>query len=407
MPWRAIFMMPGEPLTVTQLATLLKESLESTFSRVSVVGELSGVSRPPSGHCYFTLKDSVNLVSGVMWKSSLGRLRFEPHNGQQVVVRGRVTFFGGQGKCQISADAIEPVGFGAAELAKRQLIEKLRAKGYFDAERKRPLPAWPRRVGIVSSATGAVVRDMLELLGQRWPLCEAVVVHSRVQGETAPAELVAAIELLARAHSTAALRLDAIIVGRGGGSAEDLIAFDAEIVANAIASAPVPVISAVGHEIDVSIADLVADVRAETPSAAIMALVPHRDEWLSRLEAIPSRMRDALQSKQSHAKRRLDLIATRPVFARPLDRVRLLEQRLDGLDERLHAAMTRRLTRTERHLIALSDRLTALAPMSILHRGYSITRTAAGQTITDSAQAPRGTAIITTLASGTLTSTVE
>ncbi|CAN5602587.1 exodeoxyribonuclease VII large subunit [soil metagenome] len=394
------------PLTVTQLCGILKDSLEEMFPRVAVVGELTGVSRPSSGHIYFTMKDAACQLPCTCWSSTAKRLKFAPANGQQVVARGRITHYGPQAKTQLSVDSLEPVGVGAAELAKKQLLEKLRAKGYFEDERKRRLPVYPKRIGIVSSATGAVVRDMLELLSQRWPLCEVVVQHSRVQGEGAPQELAAAVTLFSKLHTSKQLRLDAVIIGRGGGSTEDLLAFDAEIVADAIFKSPVPVISAVGHETDVSIADLVADVRAETPSAAVMALTPNRAELMSALEAVPMRMRESLANKLLNAKRRLDLIAGRPAFTRPLDRIRNNEQRLDTMTERMQQAMTRRIQTGDRRVTALASRLESLSPLGVLKRGYSLTRNADGTVLRSADTVAIGDEIVTTLANGELRATV-
>jgi exodeoxyribonuclease VII large subunit len=393
-------------ITVTQLAHVLKETLESKVPRARVVGEISGFTHHSSGHMYFTLKDAATQVPVTFFRGDNQRLRFKPMNGQQVVVTGRATFFGPQGKAQLQIDTMEPVGVGAVELAKRQLMAKLRAKGYFEAERKRPLPHSPRRIGIVSSATGAVVRDMLELLGQRWPLCQAVVHHASVQGEAAPRELAQALKRLGQLHHTGQLRLDAVIIGRGGGSAEDLAAFDSEMLADAIFQSPVPVVAAIGHEIDVSIADLVADFHAETPSAAIAKLTPNRLEILGVLEVIPHRLRQALETKVLAARRRLNMIASRPAFARPLERIRQQEQRLDDFSQRLEQAAARRLKREERRLASFSERLEALSPLAVLTRGYSVTQTADGKVLRDASAVQTGHEITTRLANSSVRSVV-
>lgn len=395
-----------KPYTVSELAAILRDTLEETFASVAVVGELANLSRPPSGHLYFTLKDAESQLACTCWKSSVARLAFRPETGKQVVASGRITFYGPGGKCQMTVSRLQPVGVGAAELARQQLLAKLRALGWFDEARKKPLPRFPRRVALVTSASGAAVRDMIESFARRWPLAELVVAHCRVQGDKAVEEIAEAIRRLDALHAGDKLTLDALIVGRGGGSSEDLNAFNAEEVAAAIHACRVPVVAAVGHEIDVTIADLVADARAETPSNAVTLITPSRAELLTGLAATRDRFRDALHGRVQNARRRLDLIAARPALTRPLDRIRRHEQRLDEFTLRLREAVLRRVQRRRDRMQAAAARLEAVSPLNVLQRGYSLTRTPDGRIVRSAAAVHAGDAILTTLADGEIAATV-
>lgn len=394
-------------VTVSELAATLKETLEGEFPAVWVAGEIAGVSRPASGHIYFNIKDAGAVVACVAWKGTVLRLKAKPENGVEVFLRGQATYYAGTGKCQLIVSAIEPKGLGAAELALKALLEKLAAKGYFRPERKRPLPAYPTRVGLVTSSTGAAVRDMLELFARRWPVCEIVVVHARVQGETAAAEIAAAINLFAEVHDAGTLPFDAVVVGRGGGSSEDLSAFNAEVVADAIFAAPFPVVSAVGHEIDVTVADRVADVRAETPTAAVELLTPNRVELLAGLEEEAKRMRSLLQSRLKQSRRFVDQLAARPVLRDPLDRLRVREQKLDDLETRLRKAAERRIRLGHDAAGAAAGRLQSLSPLNVLARGYSLTLAADGTVVKSAAAVGAGDVLTTRTADGTIRSRVE
>jgi exodeoxyribonuclease VII large subunit len=394
-------------ISVSELAASLKETLESEFPGVWVRGEITGVVLPASGHIYFNVKDAGAVVACVVWKSSVGRLKTRPANGVEVFLRGQATFYAGSGKCQLIVNAVEGQGLGAAELALQALTEKLAKQGYFDAKRKRALPAFPRRVGVVTSLSGAAVRDMLELFSRRWPLCEVVVVDARVQGEAAPAELAAGLRLLAAEHAAGRWPLDAAIVGRGGGSKEDLAAFNSEAVADAIFAAPFPVISAVGHEIDFTLADKVADVRAETPTAAVELLVPNRAEFLADLESQSARLRGALSGRLRVARKQLDQFAGRTALREPLDRIRTREQKLDELGERLARAAERRLEATREKLTAAAAQLQSLSPLKVLARGYSLTLRDGGKLLRSAAEVSPGDRLETRTAAGTVVSRVE
>ena len=398
------------PFTVSRLNTAIKARLEEFFPTVWVTGEVSNFVRAQSGHLYFSLieKDPASAIRCCLWRSLGFRLKFEPRNGMEVILRGELSVYLPRGEYQLTVQELHPKGIGAAELALRQLKEKLLQQGYFDPKRKRPLPRFPRRIALIASPTGAAIRDMLELLGQRWPLADAIVRPSRVQGEGAAEELAAAIRQLNWLHQRGRLPLDAIVLGRGGGSSEDLAAFNEEIVADAIYESRVPVVSAVGHEIDVSIADLVADFRALTPSQAIISLCPDREELGESFLSFSKRLRDAMNYRIESARQRLDKLADRPAFRKPFDRLRDLEQKLDDTSIRLQRAMARRLRLANDQVTAIAHQLESLSPLNVLHRGYSLTRrNDSEQLLRAAAEVQPGDLLRTRLAEGELLSRVE
>lgn len=396
-----------EPLTVSALTAQLRGLIEKHFPSVWVAGEVSNFTRASSGHWYFTLKDAGAQLRAAMFRGFNLRLKFDPRDGLEVIARGRLTVYDPRGDYQLIVEELQPKGIGAAELALRQLKEKLLAKGYFDPRRKKPLPRFPKRVGLIASATGAAVRDMVELFAQRWPLTELVIRPSRVQGETAAAEIAAAIRMLNHFHITRELPLDAIVLGRGGGSTEDLWAFNEEVVADAVFNSVVPIVSAVGHEIDVTVADLVADHRAETPSAAVVALTPDCREMTAGLLELHTRLYEAVEHRLELARQRVEQLAARPAFRRPLQRVHDLEQRLDSIAERLTRATNQRMIQASQKLGALAARLETLSPLNVLTRGYSLTQTLDGQLVRDANVVAPGDVLITRLAAGQIHSRVE
>ena len=273
------------PLTVTELTRRIKDTLETGFADVWVVGEISGLRIPSSGHLYFSLKDKGANIKCVFFRSGSRFLRFRPEDGLEVILRGRLSLYEPRGEYQIIAEYMEPKGLGALQLAFIQMKEKLEKDGLFDPARKRPLPPYPKCIGVVTSPTGAAVRDILKVLKRRAPGVHVIIAPASVQGESAPAEVARAIEDLNRRGG-----LDVLIVGRGGGSLEDLAAFNTEVVARAIFNSNIPVISAVGHEIDFTIADFVADLRAPTPSAAAEIVAKSEEELRHRLEYLKNRI---------------------------------------------------------------------------------------------------------------------
>ncbi len=303
------------------------------------------------------------------------RMRFDLADGMRVIVRGKVTVYLPRGEYQLQIEEVQPKGIGPLELAFRQLKEKLSAKGYFDPVRKKPLPRLPRRVVLVTSPTGSAVRDMLEILGRRWPAVEVWVCPVRVQGDGAAAEIANAIRLLNRLGKPGGKSpIDVLIVGRGGGSLEDLWSFNEEVVADAIFASLIPIISGVGHEDDFTIADLVADKRALTPSEAAEHVVPNQADVMDWLAKQENRLRTFLKSTLAQARQRLEYLAMRRCFRVPLDRVRDEERRVDDWSERLKRAMQQRIDRARQRLEAQTARLETLSPLNVLSRGYSLTR---------------------------------
>jgi exodeoxyribonuclease VII large subunit len=390
-------------LSVSELTQGVRALLEEGFPSVWVSGEVSNLARPASGHQYFSLKDSQSQLRSVIWRGVALRLRFDLKDGMEVIARGRLTVYAPRGEYQLVVEEIQPKGIGALELALRQLREKLFALGYFDPRRKKPLPRFPRRVALVTSPTGAAVRDMLEILARRWPAAEVWVCPVRVQGDGAAQEIAAALRLVNRLRPGA----DVLIVGRGGGSTEDLWSFNDELVAHAIFESRIPVVSAVGHEIDLTIADLVADRRALTPSEAAELVVPDLVEMHAALGATETRLRELIEGRLLAARQRLQDLAGRRAFRLPVERVRDLERRLDEWAGRLQRAARQRLRHARSAAEAAAGRLETLSPLKVLARGYSLTRTEAGQVIRDATQVRPGERVVTLLHHGRIASRVE
>jgi exodeoxyribonuclease VII large subunit len=356
------------PKSVSQLTFEIKELLEGNLSTQYVAGEVSNCRPARSGHVYFTLKDEQSQIAAVMWRSSVARLGFDLRDGQEMIAVGRVEVYAPRGSYQLIVQQAIPQGLGALELKLRQLKEKLAAEGLFDPARKRPIPRLPRRIALVTSPTGAAVRDMLQVITRRWPNVNIVIVPVAVQGQKAAPEIAAALRSVASIPD-----VDVVITGRGGGSLEDLWAFNEEIVARAIAECPIPVISAVGHEIDISISDLVADVRALTPSEAGELVVPIQAEYLEALDEVRSRLINSLKQRAVRARTQLDGLASRRVFSNPTQRIRQLEERIDELGDRLTRAAQRRVEQSRQNIARLSGSLNSLSPLGVLARGYSMT----------------------------------
>jgi exodeoxyribonuclease VII large subunit len=390
-------------LSISELTAEVKRLLEDGFPVVWVAGEVSNLSRPSSGHVYLTLKDAAAQLRTVMYRGVALRLKFDLRDGLEVIARGRLSLYVPRGEYQLLVEELQPKGIGPLELAFQQLKEKLFRLGYFDRKRKKPLPPFPRRVALVTSPTGAAVRDMLEILGRRWPALEVWVCPVHVQGEGAAQEIADAIRLLNRLGG-----IDVLIVGRGGGSLEDLWAFNEECVAQAIFTSRIPVVTGVGHETDLTIADFVADCRALTPSEAAERVAPDRDEVRAWLDGHEVRLRDLIGRRLELARRRLDGLAERRVFRRPLERLRDLEQRLDDWAGRLRRALRQRLVHARQRLEAHAARLETLSPLNVLSRGYSLTRREADQTVVRSLdQVQPGDRLVTTVQYGRIVSRVE
>jgi len=385
--------------SVSELSREAKHLLEESFASVWVEGEVSGLTVAASGHHYFQLKDENAVLKAVLWRSGAQRLKFENEEGLLVRARGRLTIYEPRGSYQLVVEKMEPAGRGPLQVAFEQMRRRLEAEGLFAADRKQPLPEFPRRVALVTSPTSAAVRDLIRVAHRRWPPLELVVVPVKVQGDGAAEEIAAGI---ARADQG---DFDLLIVGRGGGSLEDLWAFNEEVVARAIFTANTPVISAVGHEVDVSISDLVADVRAATPSAAAELATPDSAEVIEWLDQRRRRMDRALSQTIGAARQQLATIEASAAFKRPMDFLRAAEQRLDDFAADLSSAWTEAAEKRHRRLETLAASLDALSPLKVLRRGYSVTRKE-GRVVTRAELQP-GETIETTLAEGSIRSTVE
>jgi exodeoxyribonuclease VII large subunit len=385
-------------LSVSQLTRMIKATLEETISSVLVEGEISNYRVAASGHAYFLLKDEGAAINCVMFRGVLAILAFEPKDGQQVEVRGRVSVFEAKGQYQIIVEGMREAGLGALYQAFLKLKEKLQKEGLFDQKYKKPLPFLPQKIGVVTSPTGAAIRDILNIIGRRFANVQVILFPVRVQGKEAPGEIVHAIERLN------ALRVaDVIIVGRGGGSIEDLWAFNEEIVARAIFASEIPIISAVGHEIDFTIADFVADLRAPTPSAAAELVVQNQEELVQRIQGLSLRLTNAMQNMLERYRMRIEGLARSYALARPLERVLQFQQRLDELGQRLALHFRRVLEQAQQHLRLLQSKVHVLNPQAVLQRGYSIVyRKPTHEIVKDSAQVSEQDLLHIVLARGSL-----
>jgi len=408
---------------VTELTRRIRMLLEDELGLVWVEGEVSNLRRPQSGHLYFTLKDEGAQLSAVFFRGSQAGVRFELRDGLKVRVYGPVTVYEAGGQYQVVVRKIEEAGKGSLQEAFEALKKKLEAEGLFDAARKKPLPLLPRHVGLVTSPTGAAIRDILHVLNRRFPNLHIVLVPVKVQGEGAAEEIAVAIDLL-----NARGGIDVMIVGRGGGSLEDLWCFNEEIVARAIARSAIPVISAVGHEIDFTISDFVADLRAPTPSAAAEIVVGRKEEFEESVARLGQRMGMALRQAALEARNRLLAAARSYVFQEPMNLVRQFAQRVDGLQVKMRHALVGGVAEGRRGLEGLALRVThnlelrrssaaqevqrlsaqlqALSPMAVLGRGFSITQTAGGRIVRSAAEVAEGDELRTRVARGEVMSRV-
>jgi exodeoxyribonuclease VII large subunit len=413
--------------SVSRLNREVRSLLESGIGQLWVQGELSNLSRPASGHWYFSLKDRDAQVRCAMFRTRNSRALFEPREGQQVLARGRVSLYEPRGDYQLLVEQLEDAGLGALQRAFEALKQRLAAEGLFAPERKRPLPAAPRRIGVVTSPSGAAIRDILHILARRFPAASIVVYAVPVQGAAAVPAIVAALDL-----ASARADCDVLILARGGGALEDLWAFNDERVARAIHRSRLPVVTGIGHEIDFTIADFVADLRAPTPSGAAELVVPDVRGWLQRLEQLQTRfaaaarrtlhseraqlraLRQRLQSSHPGARLRslalrLEQLQARAHFALQarLARLHSFSQRLDQLEERAQFALQARLGSQAARLQSLARALQAISPLSTLERGFAvITRSADGQLITAAEQLAVGESFDARLARGSLQATV-
>ena len=393
-----------QPVSVTQLTQYIKLLLDrdEILSQACVRGELSNYKIHSSGHHYFTLKDEGAVISCVMFRSDAMRLRFRPETGMKVILSGRVSLFPKSGQYQIYVSHMQPDGVGDLAVAFEQLKKKLSAEGLFDPARKKPLPRYPGTVALVTSPTGAAVKDMIRILGRRWPLARVLVCPVRVQGAGAAEEIAAMLDYV-DGHDLA----DVIITGRGGGSMEDLWAFNEEIVARAIARCEIPVISAVGHEPDVTIADFAADVRAATPSNGAEIAVCDQSELRDALGQLTVRLTRAQDRRISALTDRLNRLKASPVMRSPEGAIQQRELLLELLRQRLEHAGTRRFQQEEQRLARLAGRLDALSPLKVLARGYALASREDGTVIRAAGELTPGEPIRLRLGQGSARCTVD
>jgi exodeoxyribonuclease VII large subunit len=433
--------------TVRDLVATVRTHIEREYSDTWVEGEISNFRAHDSGHLYFTLKDENAQIRAVMFRSQARLLRFRPENGMQVVLRGRVTIYEDRGELQISAEYLEPKGAGALQIAFEQLKAKLEAEGLFEADRRKPIPTLPRRIGIVTSPQAAALRDILNILQRRHHTASVLIFPAQVQGEAAPVEVSAGVRYFNKARN-----VDVIIVARGGGSAEDLAAFNDEALARAVVASEIPIISAVGHETDFTIVDFVADLRAPTPSAAAELVIRSRQEVEEQAEGLRERLVRAVRYHLLMGRQALTELAQHGAFGRMMDSINQRQQKLDDLLHRLEraerqmleqhrrrwevaaaavrhydvrrmlagirqeldarvaaivAATRTRLLQGRSRLDQLSGQLEALSPLAILERGYALVFDSSGRLLKDSAQVKTGDEISARLARGTLSATVK
>ncbi len=396
--------MAREILSVTALNEYVRGLMDADalLGSLCVRGELSNYKVYPSGHHYFTLKDDKSALRCVMFRASAEKLRFRPENGMRVLAAGRVSVYPRDGAYQLYCASLTPDGVGDLHVAFEQLKAKLDDEGLFDAQHKKALPEYPKRIAVITSGAGAAVRDILRILRARWPMTEVVVLPVRVQGAEAPAEIAGALRYANKWQVA-----DLIITGRGGGSIEDLWAFNDERVARAIFASEIPVISAVGHEPDVTISDYVADLRAATPSNAAELAVPDQTEARETLRHLEQRLSAVMSKRLSAAREKLDGLAARPVLR---DRMRFLEDRrleLDAVSLRLGAAAALRVERARHSLAEEAAKLDALSPLKVLGRGYAIARRAGGEPLRAADEVSPGDELTLTLSRGALRCEVE
>lgn len=353
--------------TVSQAVDQARALLENTFPKIWIEGEVSNFKRHSSGHFYFTLKDAHSQLRSAMFRGANRLVRFQMEDGLKVLAGGRMSIYTARGDFQLVVEALEPAGLGALQLAFEQLKKKLANEGLFDPSRKQPLPMFPRRVAVITSPTGAAIQDILNVTGRRSPLADISVYPVRVQGAGAAEEIVRALR---RLNETGGW--DVIICGRGGGSLEDLWAFNEEIVARALVASAIPVISAVGHEVDYTIADFVADARAETPTAAAEMVVRDRRELLDQVRALRRILSGKVGDRLREARRRLERAQTSRLLTKPLAVFEPLAQRLDDLSVRLRGTAVGRLRLAREQWRGLLAQLEALSPLNVMRRGYSL-----------------------------------
>ena len=373
----------ADAFSVSQLNEYIKMLLEGNpnLSDVWVQGEISGAKLYSSGHLYFSLKDTESVISAVMFKGSMMRMEFEPENGMKVLAHGRVSAYPPRGQYQFIADRMIPEGAGALAVAFEQLKARLGAEGLFDPDRKKPLPPHPKRIGVVTSPSGAAVHDIIRVAKKRCPSTEILIFPSLVQGAEAPAYLRGGIQYFNAVKDDPEQGVDLIIIGRGGGSAEDLWGFNDERLARAIAASEIPVVSAVGHEVDFTICDFVADLRAATPSAAAELSLPDKEDLFRQVRSLTTRLDAAEATRLRRLRTQLDRLSASRVLTSPEAAYRLRRETIVGLEKRLSLSMSRHLTHKRQSMERVVAHLGALNPLAVLGRGYALVQNQEGRVV--------------------------
>ena len=395
---------PRTIFSVTEITNKLSRIIEQQpqLQNVWVRGQISNLSRPASGHIYFTLKDGKSNIKGVLWRSSASRLKFLPRDGDEVLVQGGINIYAASSNYQIIVNDIEPIGVGALQRAFEELKLKLSDEGLFDSDHKKPLPKFPKKVGVITSETGAAIQDINQQLQKRYPLVELLLYPTLVQGDRAATQIAHAI----RSMNTRT-DIDVLIVGRGGGSIEDLWAFNEEIVAHAIFNSEIPIVSAVGHETDFTISDMVADHRSPTPSAAVEHVVPDRLELLVHLNGVKNRLNELMIRRFTTQHAEIDVLESGLSPSKRHDTINQLSQTIDGLEAAYKKAVNDKLDVGNNRLQSLAARLDGLSPLATLKRGYSISRLSSGEVVTSSQQVNIGEKLDVQLSKGSLVCSVN
>ena len=396
--------MAQQVLTITQVNEYIRTLMDGDklLSNIAVKGEISNYKVYPSGHHYFTVKDEDGALKCVMFKGNAMKLRFRPDNGMQIIAMGKISVFPRDGAYQLYCTAMVLDGVGDLYAAFEQLKTKLAAQGLFDTAHKKPIPKYPQRIGIITRSAGAAVHDILRILRKRYPLSEVLLLPVRVQGVEAPGEISAAIR-----YANHFRLADLLIVGRGGGSIEDLWAFNDEQVARAIYASNIPVISAVGHEPDVTISDFVADLRAATPSNAAELAVPDQDALRQTLDGMMGAMSAAIQRQIKSARQHLNILASSSALKSPEGYLDQRKQTLELLKNRLISAQTQQLSMKKQRYIAVTAKLDAMSPLKVLSRGYAMAQTNSGDILRSVKDVKTGDLIHVTLEDGSLSATVQ
>ncbi len=395
---------PRTIFSVSQITRTISRTIEQQpqLQNVWVKGQISNLGTPASGHIYFTLKDEKSAIRSVVFRSSAARMKYMPSDGEEVLVHGKINIYAASSEYQIIVDKIEPMGIGALQRAYEELKKRLADEGLFDIHHKKPLPVFPMKIGVITSETGAAIQDILQQLQKRFPLSELLLHPTLVQGEDAAAQIVNAIKVMNNRSD-----IDVLIVGRGGGSMEDLWSFNEEIVARAIFASNIPIISAVGHETDFTIADMVADHRSPTPSAAVEHIVPDQQEIISRLNGHKERLRNLVLHRLENRRDELRILEEGLSPAKRKDAINELYQSIDNLEATFHKSLSEKIDTKNDLLQAFADRLNGLSPLATLKRGYSIIRSSTGEIITSNKQTNVGESLDLTLSDGSLVCTVD